>query len=124
MEQNLCYHCFQQKPGAGVCPHCGYDPAQEAGKYPLALPCGTILCGRYILGAVLGQGGFGITYIAQDYQQALDPGGSRCRCGRDRSRRGRGRKQRRQGTASASRWSCSAEYAPHRSGNSGCKASC
>ena len=68
MEQNLCYHCFQQKPGAGACPHCGYDPTQDAGKYPLALPCGTILCGRYILGAVLGQGGFGITYIAQDYQ--------------------------------------------------------
>ena len=69
MEQNLCFHCFQSKPEpAGVCPHCGYDPVQDVGKYPLALPFETVLGGRYILGRVLGQGGFGITYVAMDYQ--------------------------------------------------------
>ncbi|MCR5577114.1 MAG: BspA family leucine-rich repeat surface protein [Oscillospiraceae bacterium] len=52
----------------GACPCCGYDAAETTGKYPLALHPGSILNGRYILGHVLGQGGFGITYIALDYQ--------------------------------------------------------
>ena len=63
---NICYNCFAEIEGS-TCPHCGYDPAADEGKYPLALKPGSILNGRYILGRVLGQGGFGITYIAQDY---------------------------------------------------------
>ena len=49
---------------------CDYDsdPASDEGKYPIALRAGSILNGRYIVGRVLGQGGFGITYLAQDYQ--------------------------------------------------------
>lgn len=47
------------------CPHCGYSrqntPAQE-----YALQPGTILHGKYLIGKVLGQGGFGITYIGYD----------------------------------------------------------
>ena len=62
----LCYHCFQNREGSGACPHCGYDPTEAEKKYPLALKPGSILNGRYIVGRVLGQGGFGITYIAQD----------------------------------------------------------
>lgn len=61
-----CYNCFKEYDGT-VCPHCGYDAAAVAGRYPLALPAGSILDGRYIVGRVLGEGGFGITYIAQDY---------------------------------------------------------
>jgi len=69
MGQGICYNCFQEKAEeAGVCPHCGYDPAEDAGKYPLAIPAGTPLGGLYILGRVLGQGGFGITYLAQNYK--------------------------------------------------------
>ena len=64
----LCYHCFQEKANSGICEHCGFDPSQQEGKYPLALPYGTILNGRYITGRVLGRGGFGVTYLALDYQ--------------------------------------------------------
>lgn len=61
-----CYNCFQNLSSPGPCPHCGYDPKQDAGKFPLALPHGSILAGQYITGRVLGQGGFGITYLALD----------------------------------------------------------
>ena len=36
--------------------------------YPLALAEGTILAGQYIIKKVLGQGGFGITYMATDHK--------------------------------------------------------
>ena len=69
MTEHLCCHCFNEIPkNVVICPNCGYDPSDDEGKYPLALPCRTIVAGRYILGHVLGQGGFGITYIALDYQ--------------------------------------------------------
>ena len=64
----ICYSCFAEKSTSGACPYCGYDPASDEGKYPIALRAGSILNGRYIVGRVLGQGGFGITYLAQDYQ--------------------------------------------------------
>ena len=37
-------------------------------KYPAALSKGSILAGQYIIQNVLGQGGFGITYLAEDIQ--------------------------------------------------------
>ena len=67
--KNLCYNCFQEKPeGAGPCPHCGFDLEENEKKFPVALRAGTVLNGRYIVGRVLGQGGFGITYLALDTQ--------------------------------------------------------
>ncbi len=63
-----CYNCFREKQNNDACPFCGYVPENEEEKYPNALHPGSILNGRYIVGHVLGQGGFGITYIAKDYQ--------------------------------------------------------
>lgn len=65
---NKCYSCFQEWEGDGACPRCGYDPAVDTDKFPHALPHGTILAGKYITGRVLGQGGFGITYAAQEHR--------------------------------------------------------
>ena len=67
--EHICYNCFCDSLNeAGVCTRCGYDGAKNREKFPQALPQGSILYGRYIIGRVLGQGGFGITYLAQDYQ--------------------------------------------------------
>ncbi len=66
---SYCCNCFCKCSGNSIpCPHCGYDPATDQGKYPFALRHGSILAGRYITGRVLGQGGFGITYLALDNQ--------------------------------------------------------
>ena len=64
---NLCYNCFREREGQdGPCPYCGFDRAENEKKYPVALRAGTVLNGRYVVGRVLGQGGFGITYLAWD----------------------------------------------------------
>ena len=58
---------MQMKPdSAAVCPHCGYTTDTPVSEN--ALPVFTILQGKYLVGAPLGKGGFGITYIAMDLQ--------------------------------------------------------
>ena len=65
--QHLCPGCMQMKPdSAAVCPHCGYTTDTPVSEN--ALPVFTILQGKYLVGAPLGKGGFGITYIAMDLQ--------------------------------------------------------
>lgn len=65
----LCYNCFQERETQeGPCPYCGFDLEENEKKFPTALRAGTVLNGRYIVGRVLGQGGFGITYLALDTQ--------------------------------------------------------
>ena len=67
--QTLCYNCFRQVADPFVpCPHCGFDLGENQQKFPVALRAGTVLNDRYIVGRVLGQGGFGITYVAFDTQ--------------------------------------------------------
>ena len=68
-QKHLCYNCFQERETqVGPCPYCGFDLAENEKKFPVALRAGTMLNGRYIIGRVLGQGGFGITYLALDTQ--------------------------------------------------------
>lgn len=68
-QKHLCYNCFQERETKeGPCPYCGFDLAENERKFPVALRAGTVLNGRYIVGRVLGQGGFGITYLAFDTQ--------------------------------------------------------
>ncbi|MCD8133554.1 MAG: BspA family leucine-rich repeat surface protein [Clostridiales bacterium] len=66
MEITKCTKCMMDL-GEGVlfCPHCGYDQQRE--EQPAnALRRNTILRGRYLVGNVIGQGGFGITYVGFD----------------------------------------------------------
>ena len=61
----LCYNCFQERQEeGGPCPCCGFDLEENVKKYPLALRAGFILKNRDLVVRVLGQGGFGITYLA------------------------------------------------------------
>jgi hypothetical protein len=60
-----CMACLQPRGGAAVCPACGFDES-KAEHSPRHLPLRTVLAGRYLIGRVLGEGGFGITYAAWD----------------------------------------------------------
>ena len=64
----LCPNCLQEMPTkGGRCPVCGYtEQTQEVS--PRCMPPYTILAGRYFVGTVLGEGGFGITYKGWDLQ--------------------------------------------------------
>ena len=62
--ERVCYGCFVEKEPGVSCPHCGFNENDE--QPYLALPLGTILNGRYLVGKVLGIGGFGITYLGYD----------------------------------------------------------
>ena len=64
MKFDRCFGCMEEIHGY-PCPVCGFDPAQAAAPN-YVLPYGAILNGRYIVGKMLGQGGFGITYIGWD----------------------------------------------------------
>ena len=65
MDKTYCLKCMQPNEGYSVCPHCGYVAGAELST-PHVLRPGTILRDQYLLGEPLGQGGFGITYIARD----------------------------------------------------------
>lgn len=62
--RQFCENCFEEVTGS-VCSACGFDPDDSA-RDPLTLAPGSILMNRYVVGRVIGKGGFGITYLAYD----------------------------------------------------------
>lgn len=61
----LCMGCMRENKEEGTCPFCGFDSKDYAAS-PHHLPLKTILAGKYLIGRVLGEGGFGITYLGWD----------------------------------------------------------
>lgn len=64
-EEYRCPHCFQGNVESGKCMLCGFDRQAEK-RNPMRLPEMYVLEERYVIGCILGSGGFGITYKAFD----------------------------------------------------------
>lgn len=60
---NLCDFCFEPIGPGNVCTKCGLTHEKYKAEAGLLMP-GTNLLGKYIIGRVLGRGGFGATYLA------------------------------------------------------------
>ncbi|MFI3326902.1 MAG: PASTA domain-containing protein, partial [Clostridia bacterium] len=62
----LCSGCFEKyDERLSMCPFCGYEEGdeKESNSY---LDVGTMLNNKYVIGAAIGNGGFGVTYYAWD----------------------------------------------------------
>ena len=64
MNNNICPGCMNHSI-KDPCEHCGWSSENEETS-TLHLEPGSILQGKYLIGKALGQGGFGITYLAKD----------------------------------------------------------
>lgn len=64
VKRKLCGNCFFPIRGK-KCRNCGYTETRSFSERD-ALPAGIRLNDRYIIGKILGKGGFGITYLAYD----------------------------------------------------------
>ena len=63
--ERMCPYCLHPAQPGSPCPHCGKDPGTyQPGSHHF--PPGKLLHERYLLGRVLGEGGFGITYFGLD----------------------------------------------------------
>lgn len=60
-----CMHEIENRQDVGKCPLCGYDLTHMTAE-PHQLQPFSILAGKYLVGKVIGEGGFGISYIGID----------------------------------------------------------
>lgn len=65
MKFDRCFGCMEYLGENTVCPSCSFDN-ENIPIRPRCIQPGQLLRGRYVIGKVLGEGGFGITYIAWD----------------------------------------------------------
>ncbi len=71
-DSEFCRYCgtlmtpAEASPEVNIVQNKSIDSTLE--KYPMALPAGSVLAGQYIIEKPVGQGGFGITYIANDHK--------------------------------------------------------
>ncbi len=67
--EKACANCFSAVDvNEQVCPYCEFDFTETA-NHSYAMAGGTLLNERYVVGKVIGTGGFGITYLGYDIQQ-------------------------------------------------------
>lgn len=62
-EKRYCFGCMKPLAWDGKCTFCGFDREKYAGKKHHLSMGSTLDHGEYLVGRVLGEGGFGITYI-------------------------------------------------------------
>lgn len=63
MNTRYCYGCMElMQQGQVACPICGFDHSYRHNEDSF-LPEGTVLNRKYLIGKVIGKGGFGITYL-------------------------------------------------------------
>ena len=66
----LCMGCMELLENTGVpCPKCGFS-LKDFQQPEIGMPPYEILNGKYLVGKVIGIGGFGITYIGWDFYQS------------------------------------------------------
>ncbi|MCX4312652.1 MAG: protein kinase [Clostridia bacterium] len=70
--KNICLYCFGDLDANRVCMNC-HHKSDDTPSPPHHLPQRTVLGtqNRYLVGKALGEGGFGITYLAWDLQQGI-----------------------------------------------------